>query len=262
MTDQQVGQFWNNNAEAWTLLARAGYDIYRDYLNTPAFFEMLPDIQGLYGLDIGCGEGHNTRLLAQQGARMQAIDIAEIFVQHAIEAEKEQPLNIHYQVASAANLPFETEQFDFATAFMCLMDIPETERALQEAFRILKPGGFFQFSITHPCFNTPHRKNLRNQEGITYAIEVGGYFKNLNGAVEEWIFSNAPETLKRTLPRFKTPRFTHTVSQWINFLLKSGFALEEIHEPCPDDKMVKQQPMLQDSQVVGYFLHIRGRKPI
>ncbi|MBV6438938.1 MAG: hypothetical protein EPGJADBJ_00566 [Saprospiraceae bacterium] len=57
MTHRQAAQFWNENAEAWTILARAGYDIYRDHLNTPAFFDILPDVEGLSGLDIGCGEG-------------------------------------------------------------------------------------------------------------------------------------------------------------------------------------------------------------
>ena len=38
---------------------------------------MLPDVRGLAGLDIGCGEGHNTRLLAGRGARLTAIDISE-----------------------------------------------------------------------------------------------------------------------------------------------------------------------------------------
>ena len=42
MDHQQVGRLWNANADAWTKLARAGYDVYRDYLNTPAFFDMLP----------------------------------------------------------------------------------------------------------------------------------------------------------------------------------------------------------------------------
>src|SRR5215208_5238509 len=63
-----------------------------------------------------------------------------------------------------------------ATAFMSLMEIPETERVLAEVFRVLKPGGFFQFSITHPCFDTPHRKNLHDETGYTYAMEVGDYF--------------------------------------------------------------------------------------
>ena len=54
MDHQEAGDFWNNNAEAWTALARAGYDLYRDYLNTPAFFANLPVIDGLNGLDVGC----------------------------------------------------------------------------------------------------------------------------------------------------------------------------------------------------------------
>ena len=45
---------------------------YRDYLNTPAFFKMLPDVAGLIGLDVGYGEGHNTRLLAELGTQMTA----------------------------------------------------------------------------------------------------------------------------------------------------------------------------------------------
>lgn len=75
MNHTEAGRYWNENAYAWTQLARAGYDTYRDHLNTPAFFAILPDVRGLAGLDIGCGEGHNTRLLAQRGARVTAVDI-------------------------------------------------------------------------------------------------------------------------------------------------------------------------------------------
>jgi trans-aconitate methyltransferase len=68
MDHEEVGRYWDANAEAWTELVRAGYDHYRDGLNTPAFLEMLPDVEGLAGLDVGCGEGHNTRLVAERGA--------------------------------------------------------------------------------------------------------------------------------------------------------------------------------------------------
>jgi 2-polyprenyl-3-methyl-5-hydroxy-6-metoxy-1,4-benzoquinol methylase len=98
-----VRRYWDANAEAWTRLSRAGYDTYRDHFNTPAFFHMLPPVDGLSGLDIGCGEGYNTRLLAQRGARVTAVDISEVFVRQASQLEKCEHADIHYQVASAVS---------------------------------------------------------------------------------------------------------------------------------------------------------------
>jgi ubiquinone/menaquinone biosynthesis C-methylase UbiE len=260
MKHTEVKRYWDGNAAAWTKLARAGYDVYRDYLNTPAFFKMLPDVEGLSGLDIGCGEGHNTRLLAKRGALVTAVDISTVFIQHARSLEDQDPPGIDYLVASAVELPFADAAFDFATGFMSFMDVPETGSVLAEACRVLKPGGFLQFSITHPCFDTPHRRNLRDEKGVTYAIEVGDYFRNLHGDVVEWLFSAAPPEAKEGLPRFKVPRFTKTISQWLNLVIDSGFLLEHIEEPRPSDQVVNEHPDLQDAQVVAYFLHVRARK--
>jgi len=259
MDHEEVGRYWDENAEVWTELVRAGYDHYRDGLNTPAFFEMLPDVRGLSGLDVGCGEGHNTRLLAGRGARMTGIDISRTFIHHAREAEERQPPGIRYEVASAVDLPFDEASFDFATALMSLMDIPETERVLGEAFRVLRPGGFLQFSIGHPCFATPHHKNLRDESGHTYAHEVGDYF--CKREVEEWIFSAAPPEVQEGLRAFRVPRFTRTLSEWLNLLVDAGFVLERFGEPYPSDEAVRERPGLQDAQVVAYFLHVRARKP-
>lgn len=52
MDHEEVGRYWDENAEVWTELVRAGYDHYRDGLNTPAFLDMLPDVNGLSGLDV------------------------------------------------------------------------------------------------------------------------------------------------------------------------------------------------------------------
>ncbi len=94
MDHRQVGKYWNDNAEVWTRLSRAGYDTYSDVLNTPAFLEMLPPVGRLSGLDIGCGEGHNTRLLADRGARLTGLDVAGVFLRHAAAREQAQPLGI------------------------------------------------------------------------------------------------------------------------------------------------------------------------
>ena len=261
MDHKEVGRYWDQNARAWTLLSRAGYDVYRDFLNTPAFFDILPDVRGLIGLDIGCGEGHNTRLLAERGARMMAIDISRVFAQHAQQLENQVPSGISYQVASAVELPYADAAFDFATAFMSFMDIAETGTVIAESYRVLKPGGFLQFSITHPCYDTPHRRNLRDENGRTYAIEVGGYFDNLQGRIMEWLFSAAPPEAVEGLPMLKIPLFTRTMSEWLNLLMDTGFYLERFEEPRPSDQTVSECPTIQDTQVVAYFLHIRVRKP-
>ena len=262
MDHKEVRRYWDENAENWTRLARAGYDVYRDYLNTPAFFDLLPEVQGLSGLDIGCGEGHNTRLLAEAGAWVTAIDISEVFVRHAKQMAEAGMANIDYQVASAVELPFAEATFDFATGFMSFMDIAETSAVLGESYRVLKPGGFLQFSITHPCFDTPHRRNLRDDKGLTYAIEVGGYFDNRQGDIAEWLFSAAPPQVKEGLPKFKIPIFTRTIGDWLNLLIETGFQLEQVAEPRPSDQVVAECPNIQDAQVVAYFLHIRARKPM
>ena len=83
MDSVQAGRMWNENADVWTKLSRAGYDTCRDLFNTPTFLEMLPNVNNLQGLDIGCGEGHNTRLLARREARMTGIDVSERFIERA-----------------------------------------------------------------------------------------------------------------------------------------------------------------------------------
>ena len=261
MDNAEAGRMWNDNADSWTELSRAGYDVCRDLFNTPTFLEILPDIRDLEGLDIGCGEGHNTRLLARRGARMTGIDISERFIEHARAEEERETLWISYRVADAANLPYPAKTFDFATGFMSLMDIPEVERVVFEAYRVLKPGGCFQFSISHPCFDAPHRKKLRDEQGKAYAFEIGGYFHNLDGEVEEWTFGALSAEQRESVREFKVPRFTRTLSEWLNLIIGAGFTLECFAEPRPSDEVVREHPNIQAAQVFPYFLIVRGRKP-
>ena len=182
---------------------RQGFDIDRDGLNTPAFLAMLPEVDGLSGLDIGCGEGANTRDLARRGARMTGIDISDVFLRFAQDTglgredsvpqeAMDRPLDVSYQLASAVELPFRSGVFDFATAFMSLMDIPESDHAVREAYRVLRPGGFFQFSILHPCFATTRWKWVTDESGERIGVVCGDYFTRPQGRIEEWIFARHP----------------------------------------------------------------------
>ena len=261
MDDKEVGKYWDENAENWIKLSSLGYDRCRDLINSPAFFKMLPDIVNLKGLDIGCGEGYNTRIAAKKGANLVAFDISEVFIASAKEKEKQKALGIKYQVASAIDIPFPDKNFDFVIATMSLMDISNTKKALSEAFRVLKPKGFFQFSITHPCFTISDLGWVRNDEGKRTGFIVSNYFKKLEGEIEEWIFGAAPKEMTDKMRRFKIPQFTRILSEWLNLLIKVGFILEELCEPYPEEEVLKKYPEEYASKIIPYFLIIRCRKP-
>jgi ubiquinone/menaquinone biosynthesis C-methylase UbiE len=261
MTDPtDVAKHWEANAEIWTKHARAGFDVYRDALNTPAFLAMLPPIAGLTGLDIACGEGSNTRQLARAGAKVQAIDIAPSFIRHAQAEEDADPLGIIYRVGDGMDLPYASRSFDFATSFMALMDMPDQGRVLGEIARVLKPGGFLQFSILHPCFVPPYRKTLRAPDGQVRAIEVGRYFDSIDGEVESWWFSSLPEEERSRVAPFAVPRFHRTLSQWVKLLCGAGLVIEEMGEPCASLELAEAEPVVADTRVAPIFLHIRVRK--
>lgn len=261
MDDFETGKYWEGNAEAWTRLSRAGWDISRDYFNTPAFLELLPDVTNLTGLDIGCGEGHNTRLIALRVGRLYAIDVSRTFIRYANAAERDRDGGIRYAVASAQHLPFASATFDFATAFMSLMDMPRPDLAFAEAFRVLKPGGFLQFSITHPCFDTPYHQLLRNADGAAYAVVVGRYFDESGPDIQEWLFSAAPPEAKTGLQPFRIPNFHRPLSVWFNSILDAGFRIERLAEPFANDEAIQKHPSMAHSRIAAYYLHVRCRKP-
>jgi SAM-dependent methyltransferase len=261
MDSAGVAAHWEANADTWTRHVRAGYDIYRDALNTPAFLAMLPPIDGLTGLDIGCGEGANTRQLARRGARMHAIDLAPTFIRHARATEEAEPLGIDFQIGDGMALDFAGGSFDFVSAFMSLMDMPDQAHVLREAQRVLRPGGFLQFSILHPCFMPAHRKVLREPDGTVRAIEVGGYFDSAEGRVDRWWFETVPAEERARVPPFHTPRFHRTLSNWVDIILGAGLAIAQFGEPCADAELAQAVPTVADTRVAPLFLHIRAVKP-
>ncbi len=261
MDDRETGRYWERNAETWAPLARMGCDVYRDACNTPGFMAMLPDVAGLDGLDIGCGEGYNTRMAARRGVRMTALDIASTFLGYARQGECETPLGIRFLRGSGLALPFADGSFDFAMATMSLMDMPGHASVFAEVRRVLRPDGFFQFSICHPCFTTTRWKWVTDEEGRRVALECGDYFTRRNGELTElWMFGSAPEEYRTRVPHFEIPTFSRPISEWLNMLLDAGFAIERLGEPYPSDEALAAHPEIYDARIIAYFLHIRCRK--
>ena len=97
-------------------------------------------------LDIGCGTGFVTskiaeKLSAETGGLAVGIDAAGKMIEGA--RKKRGSKTCHFEVVAAENLLFEDESFDsvISTLFFHHVQLDLKEKALSEAFRVLRPGG-------------------------------------------------------------------------------------------------------------------------
>jgi ubiquinone/menaquinone biosynthesis C-methylase UbiE len=89
-------------------------------------------------LDVGCGTGAVTRVLAEWAGvgQVVGIDPSPSFLEKARELASGHP-NLAFEQADGRQLPFEVDSFD-----LTLCHVPSPERALAEAFRVLRRGGW------------------------------------------------------------------------------------------------------------------------
>ncbi len=255
MSSTHTGDEWEANAPAWIEMSRAGADRYRDLVNTPAFLDALPDVAGLRVLDLGCGEGHNTRLLRQRGAELTALDVSATFVRAARDADA----SIDHLIGDGTRLPFADASFDVVTAFMSVMDMPDPAATLRDVARVLRPGGWLQFSITHPVNTTPVRWWVKDEHDAKHSLAIGGYFHE-GPITESWTFSMASEDLKARHDPFTITAVRRTLSGWLNLVIDAGLAIDRVVEPVASNELAEQHPDVADTRIVPFFLIMRARR--
>jgi SAM-dependent methyltransferase len=239
-TERDVADTWDENAALWVSQVAAGRDAFREIVNNPMFFgAFLPDLRGREVIDLGCGEGCNTRILAQRGGKMTGIDISPRMIASARAAEASEPLGIDYRVGSFAALDgIDDASVDAAISTMALMDAPDFGAAATATFRVLRDGGGFHFSVIHPCFCTLGSRWIRDAEDRAEGRLVGNYW-NEQPYIEEWRFSLVG---KHEAQPFKVPTFPYRLEHYVNGLCEAGFRITGILEPRPTEAMVAAYP--------------------
>lgn len=97
-------------------------------------------------LDVGCGTGHLIALLAaQRPAAYFGLDLAENMLKIA---RKKQIPGAEFTLGTADHLPYPDAYFDVVTCIQSFHHYPYPDQAMQEAFRVLKPGGLYLLSDT------------------------------------------------------------------------------------------------------------------
>ncbi|XP_053554796.1 uncharacterized protein LOC128645668 [Bombina bombina] len=163
-------------------------------------------------VDVGCGTGRYTELLASHFQKVLAFDSSESQINEAKRVGSSK--NVHYQISSCENLPLEDESVDLIHGSRSVHFF-DMDTFFQEAIRILKPNGCIAFHI----FNADHKIEYGNcSETLTdffnqvwyacykYADKAMDHllddyervFKALPLIDKEWI-TNIPQTIPITL---------------------------------------------------------------
>lgn len=231
-SDLPIARVWDAAAEGWVDFVRTGKDYWRDGVNNPAAFGLIGSIKGKTVLDLACGEGYNTRILAHKGAKATGIDHSEKMISLARAEERREPLGIRYYRMDASRLNnISDSSFDLVTCFMALHDIENYEGAVAEVARVLKHNGLFVFSIMHPCFEDMMINGVR-----TNAAER--YFDKVQHSVN-W-------NMKRLTKPFKTVSFHRSLTDYSRVLAKTGLLISRLVEPRPTKEAMRKHPNLID----------------
>lgn len=121
----------------------------------PLLTELIGEVMGREVLSLACGQGQDARLLARLGAMVTGIDISEEMLAHARRHEATDPRGISYVQGDVQDLAtFGNASFDGVVCHMALMDVPGLAATIRSVARVLKDGGWFVFSIVHPCYGS------------------------------------------------------------------------------------------------------------
>jgi ubiquinone/menaquinone biosynthesis C-methylase UbiE len=203
-------------------------------LSDPVFADLVGAVDRQTVCAVACGAGREARFLATCGASVTGVDISAKLLDIARRREAERPQEITYLSSDAHNLDALADQsFDGVVCYMALMDIPRLDLALAAIARILRPGGWFVFAITHPCFKAPATGEIIDHVDGSVRRTVGRYF--IEG------YWDGPGKHVDHLP---TGAYHRTLSTYVNTLSESGFIIERMSEPPLDTPVWREVPCL------------------
>lgn len=221
---------WNQNAAFWDdYMGDAGNDFHRE-LVAPAAERLLALSPDETVLEIACGAGLFARRMAELGAQVVATDFSGTFIERAKARATQVADRIEFRLADATNeaqlLALGERRFDAAVANMALMDMPEIEPLFAALSRLLKPGGRFVFTVSHPCFNTSGSSRVVEEEDregeiiTTYAMKLTRYLR----------FAPAKGLGIRGQPE-KQYYFDRPIHMLFAAAFRAGFVLDGLEEP-------------------------------
>ncbi|MGJ7525707.1 class I SAM-dependent methyltransferase [Variovorax sp. GB1P17] len=138
---------------------------------------------GRHVLDIACGEGYGSALLAHVASSVVGVDISNEAVAHARQRYAAQT-NLRFMQGSATAIPLEDASVDVAVSFETLEHLAEQEEMLGELRRVLKPSGILIIS-------SPNKKVYSDERNYVNEFHVKElYFDELDALLHRFFPAN------------------------------------------------------------------------
>lgn len=188
----------------------------------PGAERLLSPAAGKRYLDIACGEGAFTRLIARKpGVNVSGFDAAPSLIERA---KARAPKNAEYKVADARKFAsdYPAASFDGATCILAIQNIDDLFPVFRDASKVLKPGARFVIVMNHPAFRQLRQSGWGWDEGRKLQYRrVDKYLGAYDVPVQAHPGSK---------PGIVTHSYHRPLETYVHALAKSGFVIENLEE--------------------------------
>jgi len=221
---------------------------YNDLLEQPAMRSLLPPLEGLRFLDLGCGCGGNCLEAVHAGAsRVLGVDVSfKMLEVGAAELEG--------TIAELWQLPIEDidmieEEFDVIYSSLAFHYIKDYRKLCREVYNHLSEGGVFLFSQEHPLTTATY-------DGL------GDFNRDEKGNAVSYTFSDYMREGKRVVHWMVDGivKYHRPFSSLVNGLLDAGFVIDTVLEPLPSKEAIRKFPDMEKDWVKPTFMIFKAHK--
>jgi SAM-dependent methyltransferase len=176
---------------------------------------LLGEVAGRRVLEVGSGAAQCSRWLLAAGADPVALDVSATMLRRGRERGVAAGLPVPMVQADAAALPFGSRSFDLAcSAYGGVPFVADSAVVMREVARVLRPGGRWVFSVTHPL-----RWVFPDDPGEAGLVARHPYF------------DRTPYVEQDEVGAVTYAEHHRTVGDWVRILSSAGFRLTEMVEP-------------------------------
>jgi ubiquinone/menaquinone biosynthesis C-methylase UbiE len=240
-------------------------DTYHEKVIYPNLLRILGDekgqLKGKKVLDLACGQGQFSRLMRDKGAHVTGIDLGKELItiaeSHNVSIKEAGTHKATYLQGSADDLyMLKDGTFEVVVCILALQNIENLQKTIEEAKRVLVPGGTFIFVLNHPIFRNPRQTHWGYDE------VTNTQFRRVDEYMTESHYKIDMTPGSKTDKKF-TVTFHRPLQIYVKALSKAGLPLTRLEEWVShkeSEKGPRQKAENKSRKEIPLFMCIESKK--